>query len=205
VNSDAAAVQVRADAPYKTLADLLKDIKAKPGKLKASGCGQGCSWHVALYGMLRDQKIDPRAVPWVPGQGAAPSLLQLVSGGVDLVPCSIPEARSLIEAGKVRSLAVMDEQRNGVFKDVPTLKEVTGSGWTMGAWRGIAAPKGLPKNIQTRLAQALKKAYDSKEYKDFMDSRGFGMVWGGPDQFASYMKKADSDLGVVMKAVGLTR
>jgi tripartite-type tricarboxylate transporter receptor subunit TctC len=198
-------VQVRSDAPYKTLVDLLNDIKAHPGKLKASGCGQGCSWHIALYGLLHDRKIDARAVPWVPGQGAAPSLLQLVAGSIDVVPCSIPEARSLIEAGKVRSLAVMDDRRNGVLKDVPTLKELTGSTWTMAAWRGIAAPKGLPKEIQARLAQALKKVYESKEYKDFMDSRGFGMVWAPPEGFAQYMSKADAELGAVMKAVGIAR
>jgi tripartite-type tricarboxylate transporter receptor subunit TctC len=205
VNADPAGVQVRADSPYKTLKDLLDAIKANPGKIKASGCGQGCIWHVSLYGLLRDQKIDPATVPWVPAQGAAPSLLQLVAGTVDVVPCSVPEARSLMEAGKVRSLAVMDEERNPVFKDVPTTKQAVNSGWSIAAWRIIAAPKGLPAPIQQRLAQALKKAYDSKEYKDFMDGRGFGMVWGGPEEAAKLMAKSNADMGGVMKAVGLAR
>jgi tripartite-type tricarboxylate transporter receptor subunit TctC len=205
VNADPAGVQVRADSPYKTLKDLLDAIKSSPGKLKASGCGQGCIWHVSLYGLLRDQKIDPASVPWVPAQGAAPSLLQLVAGTVDIVPCSVPEARALIEAGKVRSLAVMDDERNPVFKDVPTTKQAVNSGWTISAWRIIAGPKGLPAPIQQRLVQALKKAYDSKEYKDFMDGRGFRMVWGGPDEAAKLMAKSNNDMGAVMKAVGLAK
>ncbi len=61
VNADPAGVQVRADAPYKTVGDLLAAIKANPGKLKASGTGQGGIWHLALAGMLKDLKVDPAA------------------------------------------------------------------------------------------------------------------------------------------------
>ena len=68
VNADPAGVQVRADAPYKNLNDLLAAIKANPGKFKASGTGQGGIWHLAIAGLLRDQKIDPAALPWVPTQ-----------------------------------------------------------------------------------------------------------------------------------------
>ena len=72
VNADPAGVQVRADAPYKNLNDLLAAVKANPGKFKASGTGQGGIWHLAIAGLLRDQKIDPASVPWVPSNGAAP-------------------------------------------------------------------------------------------------------------------------------------
>ena len=149
VNLDPAGFQVRADSPYKTMADVLAAIKANPGKFKASGTGQGGIWHLALAGMLQRRRRSTRpAVPWVPSNGAAPGLQDLVAGGVEFVPCSLPEARSLIEAGKVRSLAVMDAARAALFPNVPTLKEATGSDWATGAWRGIAAPKGLPPDVQ---------------------------------------------------------
>jgi tripartite-type tricarboxylate transporter receptor subunit TctC len=67
---------------------------------------------------------------------------------------------------------------------VPTLKEATGSDWATGAWRGIAAPKGLRPAVAARLEASVKKAYDSKEYKDFMAQRGFGMLWGTGKDFA---------------------
>ena len=205
VNLDPAGFQVRAEASYKTMADVLAAIKANPGKFKASGTGQGGIWHLALAGMLSEAKIDPATVPWVPSNGAAPGLQDLVAGGVEFVPCSLPEARALIEAGKVRALTVMDTQRAALFPNVPTLKEATGLAWTAGAWRGIAAPKGLPKDVQARLEASVKKAYDSKEYKDFMAQRGFGMLWGNGREFASFMAKGDADMKAVMTAVGLAK
>ena len=205
VNLDPAGFQVRADAPYKTMADVLAAVKANPGKFKASGTGQGGIWHLALAGWLRDAKVDPATVPWVPSNGAAPGLQDLVAGGVEFVPCSLPEARSLIEAGKVKSLAVMASSRAALFPNVPTLKEATGSDWATGAWRGMAAPKGLPGNVAARLEASVKKAYESKEYKDFMDQRGFGMLWGSSGEFASFMAKGDADMKAVMTAVGIAK
>jgi tripartite-type tricarboxylate transporter receptor subunit TctC len=184
---------------------VLAAVKASPGKFKASGTGQGGIWHLALAGWLRDAKVDPATVPWVPSNGAAPGLQDLVAGGVEFVPCSLPEARSLIDAGKVRSLAVMASSRATLFPNVPTLKESTGSDWATGAWRGIAAPKGLPPNVAARLEASVKKAYDSKEYKDFMAQRGFGMLWGSASEFASFMAKGDADMKAVMAAVGIAK
>src|SRR6185503_3707106 len=131
--------------------------------------------------------IKPDAVPWVPSNGAAPAMQDLAAGGVDIVTCSVPEARSMIDAKKARSLAIMAPQRNPAFADVPTLKETLGTDWTLAAWRGIAAPKGMPKEAADRLVTALKKAWDSAVFKDFMNQRGFGMVWGDPSQFAAHM------------------
>src|SRR5213080_3754471 len=92
VNADPAGVEVAADSPYKSITELVAAVKANPGKMKASGTGQGGIWHLALAGMLKDQGIDPNALPWVPSNGAAPGLQDMVAGGVDVVPCSLPEA-----------------------------------------------------------------------------------------------------------------
>jgi len=205
VNFDPAGLQVAADSPYKSVNELVAAIKANPGKFKASGTGQGGIWHLAIAGMLRDMKIDPASVPWVPSNGAAPGLQDLVAGGVQIVPCSLPEARSLIDAGKARSLAVMADAPAALYPNVPTLKAATGSSWTMGAWRGIAAPKNIPPEARDKLAAALKKIVASKEYNEFMVQRGYGVIYQGPDDFAKYMANSDADLGATMKAVGLAK
>lgn len=205
VNADPAGVNVRADAPYKSLKDLLAAVKANPGKFKASGTGQGGIWHLALAGLLKDQGMDPAAVPWVPSNGAAPGLQDLVSGGVEVVPCSIPEARSLIDAGKVRALAIMDANPPALYPNLPTLKQELGSNWSMAAWRAIAAPKGLPHDIQAKLVAALKKVHESKEFRDFMAARGYGVIWYGPDDGVRFVSKSDADLGAVMKATGIAK
>jgi tripartite-type tricarboxylate transporter receptor subunit TctC len=205
VNSDPAGVSVRADAPYKSVKDLLAAVKANPGKFKASGTGQGGIWHLALAGMLKDQGIDPAAVPWVPSQGAAPGLQDLVAGGIEFVTCSIPEARALIDAGKVKALAIMDANPPALYPNLPTLKKELNSNWETAAWRVIAGPKGLPANVQSTLGATLKKVYDSKDYKDFMASRGFGVVWADAAATAKFMAKADADNGAIMKAVGIAK
>jgi tripartite-type tricarboxylate transporter receptor subunit TctC len=205
VNADPAGVQVRSDAPYKTISDLLTAIKANPGKLKASGTGQGGIWHLAIAGLLRDQKIDPAAVPWVPSNGAAPGLQDMVAGGVDIAPVSLPEARALIDAGKVKSLVIMNDKPSTLYPNVPTLKAAIGSDWTMGAWRGMVAPKGIPPEARDKLATTLQKIVAGKDYNEFMSSRGFGVIYAGPEEFAKFMAKSDSELGATMKAVGVAK
>jgi tripartite-type tricarboxylate transporter receptor subunit TctC len=205
VNADPAGIQVRADAPYKTVQDLLAAIKANPGKFKASGTGQGGIWHLALAGLLRDQKIDPASVAWVPSNGAAPGLQDMVAGGIEIAPVSLPEARSLIDAGKVRSLAIMNDKPAALYPNVPTLKSAIGSNWTMAAWRGIVAPRNIPADVRNKLAGVVQKVANSKEYQDFMNSRGFGVVYAGPEEFGRFMAKSDAELGATMKAVGIAK
>ena len=206
MNEDPPGVQVKADSPYKTVKELADAIKAAPaGKFKASGTGQGGIWHLALVGWLTAMGLKPDHVPWVPSNGAAPAMQDLAAGGIDIVTCSIPEARAMIEAGKARGLAVMAASRNPQFPNVPTLKEAMGIDYNTGAWRGMAAPKGLPAPIATKLTAALKKVYESKEYKDFMASRGFGVIWGDAGQYAKFMEESDKKMGVAMKAAGLAK
>ncbi len=132
-------------------------------------------------------------------------LQDMVAGGVDVVPCSLPEARSMIDAGKVRALAIMDASPPALYPGLPTLKQELGTNWQIAAWRVIAAPKGIPAAAQRTLVTALKKVYDSKEYKDFMASRGFGVVWADPHETAKFMAASDANLGAALKAVGLAK
>jgi len=205
MNIDPAAVTVRADSPYKTVNDLLAAIKANPGKFKASGTGQGGIWHLALAGMLKDQKLEVSAAPWVPSNGAAPAMNDLAAGGIEFVTCSLPESRALIDAGKARPLTIMANQPSGLYPNVPTLKTATGSNWAIGAWRGIAGPKGLPADVQAKIGAVLKKIYDSPDYQGFMQQRGFGVVYADAKGFEQFMAKGDADMGSVMKSLGLAK
>jgi tripartite-type tricarboxylate transporter receptor subunit TctC len=202
-NADAAGLQVRADSEWQSAQDVLDAVKASPGQYKASGTGQGGIWHLALAGMLQEAGIAPDAAPWVPSQGAAPGLQDLVAGGVDIATCSVPEAQALLEAGRVKSLAVMSAERNSTFPDVPTLKEATGLDWTVSAWRGIAGPAGLPDEVSQKLVPLLKQIWEGQEFRDFMAQRGFGLVWRDPEGFRQWMAESDESLGKVMKAVGI--
>ncbi len=203
VNADPAAIHVPADAEYDTLDALLE--AAEDGQLQASGTGQGGIWHLALAGLLQDVGLAPDVIQWVPSEGAAPGLQDLVAGGVDLVACSMPEARALVEAGRVKSLVIMSPEHDAIFPDVPTTEEAVGSTWTLGAWRGIVAPAGTPDDVVATLVSALETVHQSDEFREFMLGRGYGLLWAGPDEFREFMAKSDEDLGSVMTAVGLAQ
>ncbi len=204
-NYDAAGFMVSADSEWSTVGDAIDAIKANPGQHKGSGTGQGGIWHLALAGMLNTAGISPDAAPWVPSKGAAPGLQELVSGGVDVVTSSIVEAGALIDAGKVKALAVMDTERNGAFADVPTLKESADLDWQLAAWRGLAGPKGMPDDVTATLTTAFEKVWKSAEFQDFMKGRGFGLVWKPGAEFTKWMEDSDAALGGVMQAVGLAK
>ena len=205
VNQDPGGLMVSADSPYKSAKDLLAAIKEKPAKtFKASGTGQGGIWHLGMAGWLLSEGVDVNKVPWVPSKGSAPALKDMVAGGVDFITSSLAEGRALIEAGKVLPLANMGEERLPLYPDVPTLKEATGSNWTVNVWRTIAGPKGVPQDVMDVLVPAIKRAYESDEYKKFMDGRGFGMIYRAPKEAYETMEKTDKSFGEVMKAAGLT-
>ncbi len=204
VNNDPAGVNVRTDAPWKTLKELEDYAKANPGKLKASGTGKGGSWDLARAGWLKAAGISVDAIPWVPSNGAAPALQEMAAGGVDVVTCSLPEARAMIEAKKVKVLAIMGDQRAELFPNVPTLKEL-GMNWTMGAWRGITVPKGTPAEVVAIVEKSLEKAVASQAFKDFMKNNGFGILFKPSAEFDKFMAQEDETKGKLMKEAGIAK
>lgn len=204
LNIDPAGVQVATNAEWKTLKELLDYVKANPGKAMASGTGKGGVWDIARAGMLKTAGIPVDAMPWVPSTGAATGLQELVAGGVQVVTASLPEGGPLIEAKKVRPLAIMADQRDPLFPNVPTLKE-QGINWTMGAWRGIALPKGSSPELAAVLEKALDKVVKSAEFADFMKKNGFGILWKPAAEFGKFMAEQDDSMGKLMKEVGLVK
>ena len=96
VNIDPGGIMVKKDSPYQTAADLIAAIKdGADGQFKASGTGQGGIWHLGAAGWLLSEGVEPSKSPWVPSQGAAPGLQDMVAGGVDYVTASLPEGRAL--------------------------------------------------------------------------------------------------------------
>jgi tripartite-type tricarboxylate transporter receptor subunit TctC len=206
MNSDPPGVQVKHDSPYADIKALAEAIKSRPaGTFKASGTGQGGIWHLALVGWLQAMGLRGDHVRWVPSNGAAPAMQELAAGGVEIVTCSVPEARAMIDAGRAKSLAIMAPERNPQFPNVPTLNESLGINYSVGAWRGIAGPKGLPDSVTSVLVPALKRAFDNSEFKQFMNQRGFGMVYADPQGFARFMAEGDRSMGEAMRGAGLAR
>lgn len=206
VNADPGGLMVSADSEWKDAAALRDAIRSsEPGTFNASGTGQGGIWHLNLLGWLMSEDIPVDAVTWVPSEGSVAGLTDMVAGGVHMVPSSLAEGRALIESGKVLPLASMSDERQELFPDVPTLNEATQSDWKLSVWRTIVVPKGLPDDVRAKLAEAVKAAYESPTYQDFMKERGFGLRWLGPEEATAQVAADDASLGAVMKEAGLAK
>ena len=202
-NEIAASVTVKEDAPYKSVKDLLDAIKASPGKLKGTGAAPGVNWHVAFLGMMQSVGQDPKNAIWVPAQGGTLGHQDVAAGGSDFSTSSLSEARALIEAKKVRTLALMADARSDVFPDVPTLKEATGSDWTFAVFHGVGGPKGLPKDIHDRLAAAVAKAHQAPEFREVLKQRTIRAIHRAPAEYDAHLEKDLQEMAKVLKAVGL--
>ena len=118
MNEDPPGIHVKADSAYNTVKDLADAIKAAPpGKFKCSGTGQGGIWHLALAGMLLKAGMKADQIGWIPSDGAASGLKELVAGSIQVSTVAPAEASTLIKSGKVRLLASMTPQRIPAFPD----------------------------------------------------------------------------------------
>jgi tripartite-type tricarboxylate transporter receptor subunit TctC len=197
INRDASALFVRTDSPWQSLADLERDIRERPRQLKASGTAQGGMWHIAVATWLEFIGLAPNDVIWVANNGAGPSLQELLAGGVDFICCSLPEADTLRKAGRIRSLGVMSAERVPMFDDVPTFRE-QGVDWSIGGWRGLALPNGVPAERKEILLAALNRVVARDDYQEFMRTRGFDTRSDGPDKFVAALERHDREFGDIL-------
>jgi len=204
INADCAAVVVRSDAPWETFDEFLAAVKTSDEKLKMSGTASGGIWDLARVGMMQAAKVDPARVTWVPSKGAAPAIVQLLGGHIDAVCVSVPEALPQIEAGELRVLAVMNEERLPEFPDLPTLKEHD-CDWSAVGWRGLVLPTETPPEVVTKLETACTSIANSSEFKSFMEKSGFAIVVRGPDEFETFLDEQEQAWGPVVEAAGYAR
>ncbi len=202
-NFDFAAVHVKADSQFKTLAKVVEKLKGDPQSI-AIGCGAVCpsSWSSAFSKVLIDNGIDIKVLRWVPSAGAAAGLQELVAGGVDILTASVPEAASMLDAGEVRTLAVLAPERLSAFPDVPTAGEQIPDAAPGGVFRALVGPAGLPDEIVDKLEVAMEEIYNSETFQKNMSERGFGLQYRGRDGLLDWMKTHEQDTETVLRAAG---
>lgn len=199
VNADPAAITVPANSPWQTLEDFLRHARANPGALKGSGTGYAGIWHLALLELSAASNTE---YTWVPSQGAAPAVTDLLGGHIDFVSCSPPEVAAQVQAGQLRMLAVSGDSRHPNFPNVPTMREL---GYNVGitVWRGVQAPKGTPDAVIQTLHNAFKQAYESESFKTTMNNLGLGMVYKNPADFGRLINEQYEVFGQIVKQFGL--
>ena len=199
LNADPAAITVRSDSPWKTLEEFLAASRAKPGELKMGNSGPGSIWHLA-HAALED-KVGVKYNP-IPFSGAAPAVLSLMGGHVDAVAVSPGEVAAHVQAGKLRTLAVMADKRLKGFDSVPTLKE-RGIDLSIGTWRGLAAPKGTPADVLAVLSDVARKSADEPVLKEALDRLSMGWAYADAETFRANMKRDNEVFKVLVPKLGI--
>ncbi|HPK54354.1 MAG TPA: tripartite tricarboxylate transporter substrate binding protein [Smithellaceae bacterium] len=177
-------VIVKSTAPWKTLADLVKDAKARPGGLKFATIGVGSTPQAAVDAIASAQNLKLIHVPF---KGSAEVIAAVLGGHVDFASMTsefVPAVRS----GQIRLLATMTEKRVAAFPDVPTLRE-QGYDFVNDTVFVIAAPAGTPPEVLSRLEGALARAVKSREYLEAIDKLDMIPIQYGSGEMDAFQKK----------------
>lgn len=185
LNADPAAVIVRTDSPHKTIEELIAAARQEPGKLSMGTAGNGGIYDIAAASFEEKAKVQFNRIPY---QGAAPSILSLLSNQLDAVTASPGEVAAHVAAGKLRILAVMADKRLDDFKSVPTLKE-RNIDLSIGTWRGIMGPKGLPPEVVKMLKTAVADVSREPELQNTLKKLNLGYIYADDTGFKSVMAK----------------
>ena len=174
---------VPANSPHKTLADVIAFHKANPGKMSFASAGNGSSDHLTAELFWQETKTSGLHVPY---KGGAPAMADLLGGQVDATFMNINTGLPNIKGGKLRALAITSARRSPLLPDVPTLEESGIKGVTVYSWQAVAAPKGLPADIKTKLHEAIVAALNDPAVKPKLLDLGFEIVGSTPEQFTAF-------------------
>ena len=202
--NNAAAVTVQQEAKWQNVQELLDDIEANPGELKASGTARGGVWDLARLGMLQEAGLPIDALPWVPSQGSAPALQELLAGGVDVVTASLSEVDAMRKSGLVRVLGVMSEERLERFPEVPTLKE-QGIDWSIGGWVALGVPASTPADIVAKLDSAVQVAAHTPAYIDALTQAGSTIQFKTGSELDRFVAEQDKVNKQLMQSAGIAK
>jgi tripartite-type tricarboxylate transporter receptor subunit TctC len=176
-------------SPHKSLADVLAFHKAKPGKMTFASSGNGSSDH--LTAELFWLQTDTLGLH-VPYKGGGPAMQDLLGGQVDASFQNINSVMPQVNAGKLRALAITSAKRSALLPQVPTLDESGVKGVDVYSWQAVAAPKGLPADIKTRMHAALVAVLNDEKTQQQFTSVGFEIVANTPEQFAAFQQKENA-------------
>ncbi len=193
---DPSSVTVRADAPWKTIDEFLAFAKANPAKVAISNAGSGTIPHMAAAA-LGDR--TGTSFTHVPYQGSAPAIMGLLSGDVQATTVAYAELRQHVEAGKLRTLAVMSEKRVAGLPEVPTMKE-KGADLQFSVWRGIGVPKSTPKEVVEQWREVSRKIAEAPSFVAIVHKQNLTPAYADLPEFsAAIVRQGDAFKKLVPK------
>jgi tripartite-type tricarboxylate transporter receptor subunit TctC len=189
---------VRADSPYKSVADLVAKAKKDPGKLSF---GSGSSSSRVAGEMFK--QLSGTDILHVPYKSNPPAVTDLLGGQLDLMITDTATGMPHVKAGKLRALGYSTQTRSRLLPEVPTIHEAGVKGYDMGYWFAAYVPDGTPAPVVTRLRELLLAATKSPSAKTFFDNSGAEPWTTTPEELAKFQADETQKWGKVIKAAGI--
>lgn len=186
--------------PWRDVATLLAEARARPGQLTAGSAGAGSSLHLALELF---KEATGTSIQHVPYRGAAPAVTDLVAGNIDLVIDNLPNILPQIRGGSVRPLATPSLTRLAQLPEVPTMAESGVPGFVFGTAFGMAAPAGTPEEVVRRLAAAVSEALRDPAVGGRLAEGGTVPGGGTPEDFARVIAREKAVLAPVIRRANI--
>src|SRR5579871_5527035 len=190
---------VRAVSPFKSVADVIAQAKAKPGSLSVAHAGTGTSTHLAVELFKSLAKVDLGAIPY---KGGAPAINDLLGGQIQLSFNNGPESISQLQAGTVRALGVTTAKRAPFLPDVPAIGE-TVPGYDTEVWWGLLGPGGMPRDLVDKLNHDFVAALNTDEVKQRLLKLGASPIGSTPQVFDAKIHADYEKWGPIIKAAGI--
>ena len=191
---------VNADAPYKTLGDLIAAAKAKPGVINIGHAGIGSGTHLSTEKFIAAAKVKVVEVPF---KGTPEVIAAILSHNVDGYWAPISAGLSQIKGGKLRPLAVTTAKRSPVLPDVPTIAEAGVKGGESALWVAMWGPAGMSPELVNKINADTRKALADPGVKSKLQSLGNVTMDMSPQEFAKLVRSEMTDYARVLKAAGI--
>ncbi len=200
INSDPGAIWVADDAQWQTLNDLVDDLRANPESITIASSNPGSITRFGTVLLEQAAGVKFQIASQSGGESAGPGLV--AGGHVDACQAAPVTAQALYEAGEIRPLGVMDEERVPAFPEIPTYKE-QGFDITIYNMRQIIAPRDTPEEIVNILYEAFRQAANSETYQNFMLESGSTPLDWGPERSREYLIEQDEMFKAMIIESGL--
>jgi tripartite-type tricarboxylate transporter receptor subunit TctC len=190
---------VHPSVPASSVKELIAHAKKSPGELRFGSAGSGTTVHLSGELFKSLSGIDIQHIPY---KGAAPAMVDLLGGRVQLMFDFLSSAMPHIKSQKLKALGVTSPKRSPLLPNVPTIAEAGVPGYEVHAAFGVLAPAGTPPAVVSRLRDEIVKLIGTAEMKDILAGQGADPIGDTPQQFAGALKKEVEKWAVVVKQSG---
>lgn len=183
-----------------SVSELVKLLKANPGKFNFGSSGVGGAGHLAMALFTSMAGVEALHVPY---KGGAPAVADLVAGRLNMMMANLTTAQPHIRSGKLRGLGVGKAKRSPLFPEMPTIAEAGVKGYEANNWNGVVAPAGTPRAVIEKLHREIVATLQEPAIAGRMAKAGLEPIGGTPAQFAQYLKAEAAKWGRLVKNAGI--